>query len=179
MERRLALWLVPEPDGESYCEWWQISSRVASIVSPDCSPVSPHITLSLWTVPFSEPVADHIPELVPDLESPIILNTRAISTTDSFWMCIFADVCMNDELARICNRTKSLGYDVNRILNRPHASVVYSNLDPAQRQHIVSSVNSSVPDEFVATRIVLIDTTEQDHTQWQTIEVPPNRIRRI
>jgi len=127
----------------------------------------PHITLAFAgllkgeaksVLPIVEKVAKNL--------KPIPIDFSKVSVSTTYYQCVFAQVKPNHELLRAHQLINSALRYHDPSMFVPHMSLVYGNLDLAQRFTVAAGVKLPVT-EFLADRICVINADSLNPKTWQ------------
>jgi hypothetical protein len=167
---RVSYWLIPAAPDKT-----PLAQMIQSLASRVNGPVfEPHVTL--YSGPAESPgrIEEIVTEVAHGVSAPVLRST-ALAHSAHFTKTLFVEFAPDDALARLAAKLKRLAACPEDYELKPHLSLVYANVDQAQRETLARSVKVPEVIRFDSLKAVLTETSTTSRTDVEAWRVAAAR----
>lgn len=163
----VSLWLVPE--GE-------VHGRLAALIDDlarrlGTPSFAPHVTLVGGILDAEPEVLARAADLARAL-APVAIFLEGIDGSDDYFRCLFVRAGATEALRAAHGRAGRSFAHAGTSPFRPHVSLVYGKLPPAQKQRLAEELAGSLPPDFLATGLEVVR-TQGPPQDWRRLAALP------
>jgi 2'-5' RNA ligase len=162
-----ALWLIPEGNART-----RLARTIGQLSRQHSTPVfAPHITLASGIVAPARDVATKAAVLAQSLR-PQRLHLTRLDWRDEYFRCLFVTVARMSPLLRAHKMARKVFELRGRRAFLPHVSLVYGDLSPEAKRHIIRSLGKRFDLRFEVRRLDVV-AIQGPPSQWRHVKSFP------